>query len=60
MTEPTDEILDQYEEVRQSGTVNMVNMNSVQAVANSMGHSKLVVFIEEHGRNGYTNILEQY
>lgn len=60
MTEPSETVLEQYEEVRQSGAVNMINMNGVQGVANSMGHNELVTFIEEHGRDGYSKILESY
>lgn len=53
----TQEIFEQYEQVRESGRVNMVNKNGVQRVAFEMDLHALVTFIED---GDYYDLLQNY
>ena len=57
----TDEIMEQYEKVRQSGRTNMFDSKSVQYYAfHDWDAYELVNYIEEYGSKGYSQILKDY
>lgn len=55
--EVTEEVFEQYEQVRRAGPCNMANKSCVQRAADQMGLSALVVFIED---GDYYDILTNY
>ena len=56
--ELTDELFEQYEQVRKNGAVNMMDRKGVQVVADSLGLFALVDFCDD--RYGYSAILTGY
>lgn len=52
-------VMQQQEAIRESGMINMFDVNGVQKIASDMGSAELVVFIEEHDANEYIDMAEQ-
>ena len=52
----TKEVRDAILKVRDSGRVNMLDVRTVQYIANEMGLYELVIYIEEHKRE-YANFI---
>lgn len=59
MTEYNEKVLQQYEAIRSSGMINMFDIEGVKQIASDMGSHELVVFIEEHGADGYFDMAEE-
>lgn len=55
-----DLLLDQFEDVRQTGKVNMLDFCGVQVVAHQRGHHDLVAWIEQAGVDNYADLLSKY
>ena len=53
-------IIEEYEEIRQSGEINMIDMKRVRDIADSYGQEELVDYINEYGSKGYSYLLENY
>ena len=53
-------IIEEYEEIRQSGETNMIDMKRVRDIADSYGAEELVDYINEYGSKGYSYLLENY
>lgn len=60
MEEPSQEVIDQFTEVRDTGRVNMMDRDGVQRVASEMDLSELVVFIEEAEQKEYMELLSSF
>ncbi len=52
------DIIDELEQVRDTGEVNMMDRRGVQSVANELGLFNLVCFIEDHSRTEHFNMLK--
>lgn len=59
MTEYNDEVLKQQEEIRQSGQINMLNMDGVRQIAMSTGSVQLAAFINESSTEEYVEMAEE-
>lgn len=51
-------VLQQQEAIRQSGQINMFDMNGVQRIASQMGADELVNFIEQSSADEYIEMAE--
>ncbi len=55
-----DIVFEQFEKVREEGQVNTVSRISVQRVADEHGFFNLVIWLEDVGRDGYTDFLQAF
>ena len=59
MTEYNEKVLQQQEAIRQSGLINMFDMNGVKQIAEDMGNDELVEFIEEATAEEYFDMARE-
>lgn len=55
-----EELLEQFDEVIRTGKVNPAHRDGVRKVADNLGNTELVTFIEENGWNAFGNLIQSH